>query len=462
MTKKKHTFPSTDDFKSTTTLANNDQISTKLSMESTISLDKVYNPYEHRILQHPNTFSGALIHILKGSLGSGLLAIPRAFMNAGLLVGIFGTIFIGFICTHTVQLLVSASQKVCKETKTPSLGFAETAQVVFENGPKGLRSWSNFAKIFVEVALTLTHFVGNAVYIVFISESITKLVAFYHPPAADWGQYFKVVLLILLILFCQIRELKHLVPFSFIANLTMVTAFGITAYYMFRELKDVQVSDRKLATGLSGIPSFFSTVVFAMEGIGTIMPVENSMTDNSFIGCPGVLNTAMTMVVTFYTMVGLCGYLAYGDKTEATITQNLPSQDVLAQTVQACISTAIFFTFMLQYYVPIDITWRRLKPHISKEKQNLAQIALRTATVTFIVGVAAAAGDRLGALIDLLGAIFFSTLGLFVPSLLDIIVNWKNWGRWNWILMKDILLLVFFLFGFVTGTYYALLNFIKD
>ncbi|CAH1174127.1 unnamed protein product [Phaedon cochleariae] len=461
MVKKKLDLSSIKDFKSTTTLANNDLNSTKLSMESMSSLEKIYDPYEHRVLQHPNTFSGALIHILKGSLGSGLLAVPRAFMNAGLVVGAIGTILIGIICTHTVHLLVAASQKVCRDTKTPSLGFAETAEAVFNNGPRGLRSWSKFAKLFVEVSLILTHFVGNAVYVVFISESITKLVAYYYEPASSWSQYVKLVLLLLLILFCQIRELKHLVPFSFIANLTMVIALGITAYYMVVEMGHVDPSERNLATNISGIPSFFSTIVFAMEGIGTIMPVENTMVQDKFIGCPGVLNSAMSMVVVFYTAVGFCGYYAYGDDTEATITQNLPSKEILAQVVQLCISLAIFFTFMLQYYVPIDITWRRLEPHVPKQRQQVAQVVLRTLTVTFIVGVAAAAGNHLGPLIDLLGAIFFSTLGLFIPSLLDIVVNWKDWGRWHWILVKDLLLLVFFLFGFVTGTYFAVLNFSK-
>lgn len=133
----------------------------------------------------------------------------------------------------------------------------------------------------------------------------------------------------------------------------------------------------------------------------------------------------------------------------------------LAQVVQASISLAIFFTFMLQYYVPIDITWRRLEPYIPKDKQNIVQILWRILTVSFIVGVAAAAGDHLGPLIDLLGAVFFSTLGLFIPTFLDIIVHWKKWGKFNWILVKDLLLIFFFLFGLSSGTYYAVLNFIK-
>lgn len=50
---------------------------------------------------------GALAHLLKSSLGTGILAMPMAFKNSGLLVGALGTIIVGFICTHCVQILVS-------------------------------------------------------------------------------------------------------------------------------------------------------------------------------------------------------------------------------------------------------------------------------------------------------------------------------------------------------------------
>lgn len=50
---------------------------------------------------------GALAHLLKSSLGSGILAMPMAFKNAGLLCGGLGTILIGIICTHCVQIFVS-------------------------------------------------------------------------------------------------------------------------------------------------------------------------------------------------------------------------------------------------------------------------------------------------------------------------------------------------------------------
>lgn len=48
-----------------------------------------------------------LIHLLKGSLGSGILAMPMAFKNAGLTFGVVATFAIGFICTYCVHILVS-------------------------------------------------------------------------------------------------------------------------------------------------------------------------------------------------------------------------------------------------------------------------------------------------------------------------------------------------------------------
>lgn len=47
------------------------------------------------------------IHLLKGSLGSGILAMPMAFMNAGIVFGLVATATIGFVCTYCVHILVN-------------------------------------------------------------------------------------------------------------------------------------------------------------------------------------------------------------------------------------------------------------------------------------------------------------------------------------------------------------------
>lgn len=50
--------------------------------------------------------AGALFHMLKGSLGSGILSIPAAYKNAGLWTGLAGTVIIAAIYTHCIHILV--------------------------------------------------------------------------------------------------------------------------------------------------------------------------------------------------------------------------------------------------------------------------------------------------------------------------------------------------------------------
>lgn len=62
-----------------------------------------------------------------------------------------------------------------------------------------------------------------------------------------------------------------------------------------------------------------------MEGIGVVMPVENDMKKpQHFLGCPGVLNTAMITVIVLYGVIGFFGFLRYGDAIQGSVTMNLP------------------------------------------------------------------------------------------------------------------------------------------
>nr|XP_022900893.1 proton-coupled amino acid transporter-like protein pathetic [Onthophagus taurus] len=112
-------YPSTftvDNFSSTTKLASN-EVKLPMGSRDTIN-EKEYNPFDHRQVDHPTATSGALIHLLKSSLGTGILAMPNAFKNGGLIFGFVGTIIVGILCTHCVQLLVSPQKKLIESVYT--------------------------------------------------------------------------------------------------------------------------------------------------------------------------------------------------------------------------------------------------------------------------------------------------------------------------------------------------------
>ncbi|XP_053600552.1 proton-coupled amino acid transporter-like protein CG1139 [Plodia interpunctella] len=448
-----------DNFDSTAELTTNPGFQSSLSITS--KNDKPYNPFEHRSLEHPNSTIGSIVHLLKACLGTGLLAMAAAYKNCGLLAGSFCTVIAGLICTHTVHLLVKTSQDVCVDAKKPSMSFAETCGAAFTHGPKKLQSWGGFVKNFVDYSTLLTYISVLIVYIVFIGSSLEEVFMAYIPEYEISVQACCALTLVPLALICQVRNLKYLVPFSLIANALILVVFGITFYYVFSDLPSP--SEREMVVDITKWPLFFSTVIFAIEGIGVVMPVENEMAHpQKFLGCPGVLNTSMTIVVLLYGLVGFFGYLQFGDEVKGSITLNLPQDEILAQTAKLLMALVILFSYALQFYVPMEIITRLLLNRLSNRLNNLIQIIIRIFIVISTVAVAAAF-PNLELVISFVGAIFFSTLGILIPAVVHTVYNWdRGLGKFNYILYKNILLGCVSIFALASGAYVSALQMAEE
>ncbi|GBP03624.1 Proton-coupled amino acid transporter-like protein pathetic [Eumeta japonica] len=330
-------------------------------------------------------------NLLKSSLGSGILAMPNAFKSAGTVVGILGTIILGYICTHCVYLLI------------------------------------------------VEHFIPN----MGINTEIYCL-----------------MFLLPIVSITQIRNLKCLALFSAFANLLLVVTFIICLYFIISEFP--KLDNVPMSVDIGQLPVFMGTVIFAMEGIGVVLPVENAMSKpQHFLGCPGVLNITMSVVVILYMTMGFLGYVRYGNKAEANITLNLDTNNIFAIGAKISIIAAIYCTYSLQYYVPMEIVWRNIKSHISQKFHNEAQSLMRAVCATLTV-ILAALFPKLEKVIGLEGAFFYSFLGLIVPTIIEIIFLWeRGLGKYNWILVKDLALGFFGMFVLVTGCIQSLRNILE-
>lgn len=48
-----------------------------------------------------------MLHIIKGILGTGILAMPEVFKNAGIFLGFVASIGNGLLCTYGMHIFVS-------------------------------------------------------------------------------------------------------------------------------------------------------------------------------------------------------------------------------------------------------------------------------------------------------------------------------------------------------------------
>ncbi|KAJ3662236.1 hypothetical protein Zmor_006592 [Zophobas morio] len=415
-----------------------------------------YEPYLHREVEHPTTNAETLLHLLKGSLGTGILSMPLAFYHAGYLVGIICTIVIGAICTYCIHMIIQAEYELCKRKKLPSLTYPATAELALLEGPSFFKKLAPFAVHIINVFLLIYQMGAGCVYTVFIAENV-KAVADEYTDKLD-VKIWMLVFLLPLILINYIRNLKFLAPFSTVANFITIASFGIILYYLIKA--DITFEDRNLSGEIKDFPLYFGTVLFALEAIGVIMPLENEMkTPKAFKGPCGVLNIGMISIVVLYVGMGLLGYLAYGSDVADTITLNLDKGDVLAQVAKVMLAIAIYITHPLQMYVAIDIMWNEyLLPKCEKSRyQLLFEYCVRTSLVLITFALAVAI-PKLDLFISLFGAFCLSALGLAFPAIIQTSTFWYslNGVKGKLIIAKNCVIVLFGFIGLVVGTYTSL------
>lgn len=199
------------------------------------------------------------------------------------------------------------------------MSFSDVAEEAFKRGPAWGRKFGRPSRILIDGGLFLTYFGTCSVYTVIVAKNIHQVLEHYNIEISL--QALIAALLIPLILLSWIPNLKYLAPVSMIANLFMGVGLGITFYYLVQELPSIE---ERSYFEFYTLPSFFSITIFAMEAIGVVMPLENSMkTPRSFLGVGGVLTQGMSGVTLIYMLLGFMGYLKFGDQTDESITLNL-------------------------------------------------------------------------------------------------------------------------------------------
>eukprot|EP00871_Galdieria_phlegrea_P001895 jgi/Galph1/2706/GphlegSOOS_G1366.1 len=288
---------------------------------------------EHAIQEEPlgrtqlvKHLIGDIANMLKAFIGLNFLYVSYAFAHAGLIRGIIGLILISLITEHCCLLLVQVKNQM-PEADDPSFRLTY--------GDLGRYVLGGLGEKLVNGALILTQFGYCTGYLIFLGQTLHDLFGASVSPSV-----FVLIPLPILIPLAMLRSLRSLAPFSLAANFSLLVGFVAVISYIGSHFRWQPSSP-----SITQLPVFFGQITSALEGIGLVVPVEQSMKSRKHFKV--VIEVAIGMLSGVLLVVGALGFVTFGENTRSII-GNSPVVGV----VKIVLCVGILFTYPLQL-VPI-------------------------------------------------------------------------------------------------------------
>ncbi|KAI6710038.1 hypothetical protein PZA11_000902 [Diplocarpon coronariae] len=291
-----------------------------------------------RHVEGTNTSLGAAAMLLKSFVGTGVLFLPKAYLNGGMLFSNLVLIFVAILSYYCFVLLVNTRLKV-------NGSFGDMGGILYGN-------WMR-TTILISIVVSQIGFV--AAYIVFTSENLQAFIlAVSHCKTHIEVKWLILMQMVIFLPFSLLRDISKLGFTALIADAFILIGLVYLYYY------DILTIVRQ--HGFSDIVNFnpqdwtlfIGTAIFTFEGIGLIIPIQESMKNPKKF--PPVLGGVMIIISVVFISMGALSYAAYGSKTETVVILNLPQDDKMVNGVQFLYSLAILLSTPLQIFPAIRIT----------------------------------------------------------------------------------------------------------
>ncbi|OBA26978.1 hypothetical protein HANVADRAFT_24334 [Hanseniaspora valbyensis NRRL Y-1626] len=379
----------------------------------------------------------AFLLLIKSFIGTGILFLPKAFSNGGLLFSCIALLFCGIYSYWCYYILV----------------LSKTATNVSSFGDIGLKLYGKWLKFLILFSLSLTQLGFSSAYVVFTSKNLEAFMR--NVFKLDLSiQYFLVLQILLFIPLSFIRNVAKLSLTSLIANFLTLAGLIIVVFYVLKEL--IYNNNFKPAEGM--IPIFNSnsftvaigTFIFSFEGIGLIIPVSESMKHPEQF--PKVLILVIGISTFMFISVATLGYSAYGAKIQTIILLNLPQTSIFVNLIQFFYSLAIMLSTPLQLFPAIAIIESKIFQKLNKNKKQKPKKeqlrikwmknSLRSFIVLFTILVAFYGSNNLDRFVSIVGCFACIPLVYIFPPMLHLRAVSKGSGNKNMVYF-DYVLIVF-------------------
>lgn len=350
------------------------------------------------------TITKVVLLIFKSFVGTGILFLPRAFYNGGILFSPLILGLVSILSTCCFVLLIKAKEKVGVTS------FGDVGGELY--GPK--------MRILILLSIVLSQMGFAAAYIVFTAENLRALVLSFSQHQYDMSIQSLIFLqLIIFLPLSMIRDIAKLSGTALVADFFIFLGLIYLYSYYIGSIITEGVADVKLFQK-DTFTLFIGTAIFTFEGVGLIIPIQESMKQpKKFLP---TLCCVMVVISLIFVSTGSLGYAAFGSNVKTVVILNLPQDSHFVNSVQLLYSLAIILSTPLQLFPAIRIIENGLFVRSGKYSRKIKwEKNFFRCVLVFITAVVSWIGaDDLDKFVSLTGSFACIPLVYIYPPLLHI------------------------------------------
>lgn len=347
-----------------------------------------------------SSLCGAAFHIFKGNVGAGVFLLPTYYQDAGYLLGTICVALLGALMIDCSVSLLRAKQTIQRtdvKTYPAVVGFV-------------LGDWfQRFAKF----SLIFTQFGFCVMFL--------QYAAFLFASLVDGRWAYASFILLSAIAVTPMTFLTH--RLHLLAYASLVAGVFVAVVLTGTTTVDIQhLANHGRAVNVEAailsprLLLFLSGHMFSLEGIGVVLPVENSVAPEQRRKYGHIMMYTLVIIVLFYIFFGVLGYLAYGETLQTSVVLALPPS-TSKYVMQVLLGLSLVLGFPIQYVPAIQLLDKSLGVSLEKDRNKAYCVRIMLNTVIGVVALCIG-GDTITTFASFLGAFAGVHLMITIPTLL--------------------------------------------
>ncbi|OJD31324.1 amino acid transporter [Diplodia corticola] len=312
------------------------------------------------------TWASSVINLVNTILGAGLLAMPHALSQMGILLGCCVIVWSGLTAGFGLYLQTRCAKYLDRGTAS----FASLSKITYPN-----------AAVVFDAAIAIKCFGVGVSYLIIIGDLMPGVVRGFSEAAGEIGflvdrQFWVTAFMLIVIPLSFLRRLDSLKYTSMIALVSISYLVILVLAHFF---KGDTMADRGEVhviawSGPVAALSVFPVVVFAYTCHQNMFSILNEIFDNSHFRTTSVVSASIGLACSLYILVGITGYLSYGDKVGGNIV-SMYAPSVASTIGRLAIVILVMFSYPLQVHpcrASIDavVSWRPQRTSNSSRTSN--------------------------------------------------------------------------------------------